>query len=913
MSVKKVKSVGEGGAHRHGLQSPEKTNKDGMHKHLFFVGDRLLMTDLSGEHSHPVNRTENKTAPESQPHEHTITIQTEQGPQKFDTKSVTSHEHELQTSATTLSGLHTHEAELGGNTFLSLLPSDLLDEVDAAAKSVPALKDFKISNIKSEQWPTELDFKLIARLNKSDFKEVVKVAVERTVFKSLSTLNEGLHIESLILNRDRFGDIGVARRFVMDNGFSPITSLEGNDSASPFVFNVRSKDKFQEASLQRIQVTDGVIAVIGLLAASEKQEGVPEVEEGSGADALTENATTPEQKPTQSGSIESISDRIGKIRTRIENAKFSSKTSTKSIKKYNTQKFIFLKTGKELKGSVADELEEIANAHGVERKFVTVEYPEKRFVEVLTNTEKYEVVSASYSDTCASIVDDEAEGQEYKSLHVKGEKLEAFIITAGGLKDKYSKSLVIFFDDADDLDDIFKTEIKNYEFGVYQYKQTMMGPIIIPIINDTTVTPILDDELLARLKRDTELFFSAKSEKFFRDNKHKGLVYKRGLIMYGPPGNGKTTFIKYFISEHVENAYAILCEPQDFDGGMGKFLKQRLGKAANKVIVFEDVDAICDSYWKRAEFLNFLDGVNTIEKTLFIATTNYPHMLDSALMKRPSRFDQKYFIDLPNETMRTKFLKSFFEDLDDSDIQRAATQSEGFSGAMFKEVFILTGLQDITVFKAIKQMKAQMEIHKRAPKQIKKENFFDILFQKQSAISIRDKISEIRSSLSVSKPSHIDPKKPKKTKKNLGFFTIIKADEAKRLVTGPILLPEKFDLQNDIVSGEEITKAIHNYMVKLAFQNDEDFLIDLGLSARSERGFMHQEFSRKIAFVEMFVVNDDAGFMTMNKVRIENGTAIGIAKIFDDEIWSLVQAKKITGFSIGGRSQVVPAEEGAGE
>lgn len=890
MSLKKVDSVGEGGAHMHGLETPNKTNNDGLHKHLFFINDRLLMTDLSGEHEHPINRDENATGPES-PHEHIVSIQTQDGLKDFSTSNVTTHEHELQTRSTTTSGLHTHELEISGSVFLSLLPSDLLDEVEAAAKCLPALKDFKIN--KSEEWPLEMDFGLVKRLNKSNLSEVMKVAVSKVIFKSLASLKDGLQIESLILNRDRFTDIGVARRFVMDNGFSPLASLEGNDTSSPFVFTIRSKDKFEETSLQRIQVTDGVIAVVGLLAISEQDEVQSDVQEASGADSLTENAVEPDIGPTVSGSIESLSDRIGKLKSRIS----KSKSSKKSIKKSKTQKFIFLKTGKELKGSVADQLEEIANSHDIDYKYVTVEHPEKRFIEVLIN--KYEVISASYKDSGAQDVDDEGEGEEYESLHVKGDNLEAFIIKSGGLG-SYQKNLVIFFDDVSDLDKIFKTEIKNFEFGVYQYKHTMMGPVLIPVQNDSTVEPILDEDMLEKLKRDTELFFSKKSQKFFEDNKHKGLIYKRGIIIYGPPGCGKTVFIKYFAANHVKNGYAILCEPQDFDGGMGKFLKQRLGKDSNKVIIFEDVDAIAHDYYKRSEFLNFLDGVNIIEKTLFIATTNYPNMLDEAISKRPSRFDQKYFIDFPKESMRVKFLRSFFSDLSDNEIDKAAQKTEGFSGAMFKEVFILTGLQDISVFKAIDEMKAQMEIQKQAPKEQTK-NFHKILFKKP----IREKLNDLRVRLVGTKRMHRG-KKPKK--KNLGYFKILKKDEDLRLVTGPILLPEKFDLQNDIVSGEEITKAIHNYMVKLAFQADEEFLEELDLSSRSERGFMHQEFSRKIAFVEMFIVSDDRGFMMMNKVKVENGTALGTAKIFDDEIWSLVKAGRINGFSIGGRSKVLPAE-----
>ncbi len=1251
--------MGEGGAHRHKLVNPNETDTDGMHKHLFMVNDRLLMTDLSGNHTHPVNRAENKTGPETQPHEHSIQVNTTEGVQAFPTENVTPHEHEIQTSATTLSGLHTHEVELGGNTFLSLLPGDLLDEIEAATKQVPALKDF---NLRRSEGPMEMDFQLVKRLNKSDFTDILKTATAKATLKSLSRLADGFQIESLILSRDRFSDIGVARRFVMDNGLDPQASLEGTDHSAPFLFQIRSRERFSEATLHRIQITDGVTAVVGLLAAEEQDaipEAEPEVTEGTGADSLTENAVEPEPKPavTEGGAAlgDNLKDKFDKVRSIYKSAK--------------TKKFIFLKTNKELKGSVAQQLTEIAEANGIDSKYVTVEYPEKRFVEFLTS-EKYEVISASYKDSGQGAIDDEAEGQEYTSLHVKGDGLEAFIVTPEGIG-SYRKSLIIFFDDHEKLDKIFKTEIKNYPFGSYQFKMTMMGPILIPVVNDDYVQPILDKKILTNLKRDTTVFFSKKSEDFFsgKNRIKRKMPYKRGVLMYGPPGNGKclargtlvlmfdgsikkveditvgekimgddskprnilsttsgrekmyrvipvkgspyvvneshilslkmnadaggyrkdeivdisisnylqqsnnfkhhakgfrtgvefltkeilmhpyflglwlgdghsdgprvttpdeeiacfleeysrdlglrfvhvancgeantfgistkkgrgynnklldllrqynlinnkhipqeyksnnrdirlqvlaglidsdgsnnnnccdyitkretladdilflarslgfaaykkickkgytrtdgskfsnnyyrisisgdlsviptrvehkkfeprlqkkdvlvtgvfleeldedqyfgfeidgnrrfllgdftvthnTTFIKNYLAS-FDDSYGVLCEPQDFDGGIGKFLKQCFGKEAKKVIVFEDVD--CIHYEQRSELLNLLDGVNSTHKTLYLATTNYPERLDAALTKRPSRFDQKYYIGLPDLKMRTKFLKEFFPDETNSSLHQAAQKTEGFSGAMFKEVFILTGLQDIGMDQAVEKMKEQMGIQKST---VDAEVFKEVYLKRYSPkkpgpqgqttgaapVELDKPVADdekeqpmdmdaLRAEFDKFKEKNFEKTKKKKGKKKLGkkwqtTFKIFKRVEEKKLVTGPILIPETFDLQNDIVSPDEIETAIHNYMIKLAFREDIKFLEALGLSQKSERGFMHTEFTRKIAFVEMYLAPVD---FTLNGRKIKQGTAIGTAKVFDAEVWALVKAEKINGFSIGGRSQVSPA------
>ena len=86
MGNRKSKTVGEGGAHSHRLASNLKeTMFDGVHKHLYFINDRLLMTDLDGSHSHPINVGENEVGPEAEKHMHTVGVRTVDGPLEFQT------------------------------------------------------------------------------------------------------------------------------------------------------------------------------------------------------------------------------------------------------------------------------------------------------------------------------------------------------------------------------------------------------------------------------------------------------------------------------------------------------------------------------------------------------------------------------------------------------------------------------------------------------------------------------------------------------------------------------------------------------------------------------------------------------------------------------------------------------------
>lgn len=932
----RIKVMGEGGVHLHKTRSPEITERDGMHKHLFFIGDRLLMTDLSGNHQHKVQPSENVVSPEAE-HIHQITVQTPEGMIVLKTKPGGSHNHEMQVGQTTLSGLHIHEMEVNGEIYTSILPSDLVAAVEEAAKAVPAFKDFKIRESGGEHAPLEMDFETVKRLNKSDFKEVLRKACIVTIIKSLSRLKDGFQIESLILTRERFTDIGSARRFVMDHGMN-IKSSEEASSGESFVFRINSKDRFVESSLVRIRVTDGVTAVVGLFDQGEVGQQVQEnkPEEAKAEVSLTENAVQTDNagaKPVVEGTIDELQDTLGNgdgtmkqtLKEKFARTKAifagEKKAKIKLVKKNDrpvapgsdlpAKKFVNWKDGKPIQGTALDQINQIAAANGITRKFVSVEYPQKRFVEFLT--QKYETVHAVYED-----VSKPYDEREYKSLHVKSDDVDAFIVST---PDGWRKSLVLFFDDEKKLDAIFKTEIKNYSYGAFQYRQTMAGPVLVPVEMGKKAIIILDEQLMANITRDTQVFFSEKSEKFFKDNEDD-IDYKRGILMYGPPGNGKTTFIKHFILQQ-KDAYAVLCSSHDFDGDMGKFLSQVFGKDAKKIIVFEDVDSIASRYEMRSEFLNFLDGVNPLHKTLIIATTNYPGHLDEALTKRPSRFDQKYKIDLPNFEMRKKFLKRWFKDISDAEAADYSKKCEGFSGAVFKELFILRGLQDITIDEAIVKMREQMSDVRKSLEKADHSDQLKVLkglmmfgqdeehlaekakqkrkfFTQQSPASLTEKFKSVAATFDAEEED--EDEDPAPTRK-LGFFEIFKQDDAKRIVTGPVLIPEVVDLQDDIISVEDIEKAAHNYLIKLSFHDDVEFLAELGMSTKSKRGFMHVEFNRKIALVESYCAPVE---FKLNGRNVKAGTWVMSVKVFDDEAWSLVQAKKITGFSIGGRSKQIP-------
>lgn len=177
--------------------------------------------------------------------------------------------------------------------------------------------------------------------------------------------------------------------------------------------------------------------------------------------------------------------------------------------------------------------------------------------------------------------------------------------------------------------------------------------------------------------------FWKKGDKF----KEHGFLHRRGYLLHGPAGSGKTCLVQQIIADIVNNdGLVFLCNthPSVFNDGLSLFRKVESERPI--VCLFEDIDAIIDEHGED-DILTLLDGENQIDRVLNIATTNYPEKLDRRLVARPRRFDRVIKIGMPNDAVRRVYFNKKLK-VSETELDKWVAATEGFSFAACAELVI---------------------------------------------------------------------------------------------------------------------------------------------------------------------------------------------------------------------------------
>ncbi len=178
-----------------------------------------------------------------------------------------------------------------------------------------------------------------------------------------------------------------------------------------------------------------------------------------------------------------------------------------------------------------------------------------------------------------------------------------------------------------------------------------------------------------------------------------GIRPPKGILLYGPPGCGKTLLARAVATESEANFISIK-GPEVFSKWVGEsekaireiFRKARM--AAPSVVFLDEIDSITprrgmgmsDSGVSErviSQLLTEMDGIVTLQDIVIIAATNRPDMVDSAVL-RPGRFDRLIYVPEPDDKGRLQILKIYTKGMPiskDVDLNQLTIMTKYYGGA----------------------------------------------------------------------------------------------------------------------------------------------------------------------------------------------------------------------------------------
>lgn len=225
--------------------------------------------------------------------------------------------------------------------------------------------------------------------------------------------------------------------------------------------------------------------------------------------------------------------------------------------------------------------------------------------------------------------------------------------------------------------------------GIYLSKQTLKTDDLL----------ILPDNIMTSVIAEFKLFWASKA-KF----SSRGFLHKRGFLLWGKPGAGKTSLIQLLIKDICEEYKGIVYFVEDPNIAKEAFtLIRKIESDRPIVALMEDIDSLLQQYSEN-KYLSLLDGESQVDNIVFIATTNYPSRLDPRFVDRPSRFDTIIKLDMPSEEARKHYLNIKEPSLTGEELNKWLKATNNFSLAHLRELLIAVKCLDQDFNETVKRI-----------------------------------------------------------------------------------------------------------------------------------------------------------------------------------------------------------------
>lgn len=240
-----------------------------------------------------------------------------------------------------------------------------------------------------------------------------------------------------------------------------------------------------------------------------------------------------------------------------------------------------------------------------------------------------------------------------------------------------------------------------------------------------------------------------------------GFSHKRGYLLYGPPGAGKTTVLRSIIKDIIAlNGVVIkLGYLQEFPMAI-QAIREIEGNDKTIMVVCEDVEEKSDG-----TLTNVMDGMLSLDNVFFVMTTNNIAQVSGRIKNRPSRIDELLFVDYPSDEARRIYISNVVNSVKSVDpgfnIDTWIKLTDGLSIAHIKELMIQVFVYRVDCSKLLDKFKAQCKknLELYGPDSINSEELKQHIEQDGSIPEVAFKSISARRSEEVSTPNKFLEKK----------------------------------------------------------------------------------------------------------------------------------------------------------
>ena len=220
--------------------------------------------------------------------------------------------------------------------------------------------------------------------------------------------------------------------------------------------------------------------------------------------------------------------------------------------------------------------------------------------------------------------------------------------------------------------------VKTLPPGCYDIQNDNRGVFVVPALPPSGLLLELPEMRSEEVIRVVDNFWSSEAD-YKEGNQFVigGATFKAGIMIYGPPGSGKSCTIKLVSAKLVQRGGSVFFSsghPSVTMNWLQDFARVEPNRKC--IVILEDIDSLIQNYGE-AQYLEMLDSAKTINNVLFIATTNYPEHLDPRIYNRPGRFSHVIKIGLPVDDTRRAYLKAILKD--HQDVEQIVAESKGFT------------------------------------------------------------------------------------------------------------------------------------------------------------------------------------------------------------------------------------------